>query len=497
MLVLCGPGDNGGDGFVAAELLRAAGWPVNVAAMAAPSRSEASAAAAKAWGGETLALARGAPAKGGLVIDALFGAGLSRALPGDAAAALRKAVLSGAEIVAVDVPSGLDADRGSAPGEAFPCMLTVSFQLRPAHLLQPGRALCGEVVVAEIGAPPVGQLDLWENTPALWAARWPWPQVSAHKMQRGRLVVVSGGPSQTGAARLAARAGLRIGAGLVTVLSPQEALLVNAVALEAVMVRAFDTEAELLAGAEHADAVVIGPGAGVTEATADNVLALAQTGAALIVDADALTVFRDDPGELFAALDRDDVLTPHPGEFERVFPGLLAKSPERITAARKAAVRAGSVVVLKGARHGDRRARRALCDQRQRRTLARHRGLGRYPGGGDRGPGGAGDGEFRGGLRGRMGACGGRRPLRPRPDRRRPARPSAPRPEDAPRRPRAHPMTADLKRLARASVEEAGRDYVLVLTCDDGAVVRLLADDEQLDVLADLIDDALGTATDD
>lgn len=115
------------------------------------------------------------------------------------------------------------------------------------------------------------------------------------------------------------------------------------------MVRAFDTEAELRALAEPADAVVIGPGAGVTEATADNVLALAQTGAALVVDADALTVFRDDPAELFSALDRDDVLTPHPGEFERVFPGLLNDSPERITAARRAAELAGCVVLLKGA----------------------------------------------------------------------------------------------------------------------------------------------------
>ena len=349
-LVLCGPGDNGGDGYVAAVRLREAGWPVRVAALpAGASRSAAAITAAQAWGEAVEAVAPGASAGAGLVIDALFGAGLSRAIPSAAGETLRAAARGGGALVAVDVPSGVDADAGTAPEGAPTCALTVSFQLRPAHLLQPSRSLCGEVRVADIGAPPVEPPRLWENGPGLWAARFPWPQPATHKMQRGRLVVVSGGASHTGAARLAARAGLRAGAGLVTVASPGEALLVNAVALEAVMVRAFDTEAELRALAEPADAAVIGPGAGVTEATADNVLALAQTGAALVVDADALSVFRDDPAELFSALDRDDVLTPHPGEFERVFPGLMQGSPERITAARRAAERAGCVVLLKGA----------------------------------------------------------------------------------------------------------------------------------------------------
>ncbi len=349
-LVLCGPGDNGGDGFVAARRLREAGWDVRVAALpAGASRSQAATAAASAWHAPVERVSPAAVGGAELVIDALFGAGLSRPPPPEAVEALRAAARAGAPLVAADVPSGVEADTGRAPEGAAPCALTVSFQLRPAHVLQPSRGLCGEVRIADIGAPPAGRVRLWENGPGLWGPRFPWPPASTHKMQRGRLVVVSGGASHTGAARLAARAGLRAGAGLVTVASPQEALLVNAVALEAVMVRAFDTEAELRALAEPADAVVIGPGAGVTEATADNVLALAQTGAALVVDADALTVFRDDPAELFSALDRDDVLTPHAGEFERVFPGLLKDAPERITAARRAAERAGCVVLLKGA----------------------------------------------------------------------------------------------------------------------------------------------------
>jgi hydroxyethylthiazole kinase-like uncharacterized protein yjeF len=188
-----------------------------------------------------------------------------------------------------------------------------------------------------------------ENGPELWLPRFPWPSAASHKHARGRLIVVSGEAWSTGAARLAARGALRIGAGLVTVLSPPEALASNAAHLEAVMLRPFETDLELEQAAADVDAAVIGPAAGVTETTLLNVLALARTGAALVLDADAITIFRDDPEELFSVLDRDDVLTPHPGEFERLFPGLLAASPERITAARRAAERAGAVVLLKGA----------------------------------------------------------------------------------------------------------------------------------------------------
>jgi hydroxyethylthiazole kinase-like uncharacterized protein yjeF len=173
--------------------------------------------------------------------------------------------------------------------------------------------------------------------------------VAAHKNTRGRLIVVSGEAWRTGAARLAARGGLRIGAGLVTVLSPPDALAVNAAHLEAVMLVPFETDQELAEAAEAAEAAVIGPAAGVNDDTLANVLALARTGAALVIDADALTVFREDPEELFSVLDRDDVLTPHPGEFERVFPGLLKSAANKVEAAREAARRAGAVVLVKGA----------------------------------------------------------------------------------------------------------------------------------------------------
>jgi hydroxyethylthiazole kinase-like uncharacterized protein yjeF len=171
--------------------------------------------------------------------------------------------------------------------------------------------------------------------------------VDAHKHARGRLGVVSGKASQTGAARLAARAGLRIGAGLVRILCPPDAVAVIAPAIEAIMLTPFGSDEVLAEAAANLDAVVIGPAAGVNDATRANVRALAETGAALVVDADGLTVFEGWPDDLFEVLDRDDVLTPHEGEFRRLFPGLLEQGRE--AAAVEAATRAGAVVVLKGA----------------------------------------------------------------------------------------------------------------------------------------------------
>ncbi|HEV2532909.1 NAD(P)H-hydrate dehydratase [Phenylobacterium sp.] len=345
VIVACGPGNNGGDGYVAARVLKARGWPVQVRALGEPTTEDAKAARAL-WDGLV------GPLDGGfgeaVVVDAMFGAGLSRPLQGAAAAAAQAMAQVSEKVVAVDVPSGVPGDTGKPLGPSASARLTVTFQAKkPAHVLEPGRGLCGEVLVADIGLGETSA-KLFENGPELWLARFPWPDATSHKHARGRLIVVSGEAWSTGAARLSARGGLRIGAGLVTLLSPPDALAANAAHLEAIMLRGFETDVELEQGAAQVDAAVIGPAAGVSESTLLNVLALARTGAALVLDADAITVFRDDPEELFSLLDRDDVLTPHPGEFDRIFPGLLAGSPERITAARKASERAGAVVLLKG-----------------------------------------------------------------------------------------------------------------------------------------------------
>jgi hydroxyethylthiazole kinase-like uncharacterized protein yjeF len=346
VLVLCGPGNNGGDGYVIARLLAARGWPVEVRALTEPTTDDARAARGR-WEGPVGPVDGAIPA--GLVIDAMFGAGLSRALDGAAAAAATALAARPEAVVAVDIPSGVPGDTGKPAGAAVCAGLTVTFHARKLGVaLEPGRNLCGEVVVADIGLGETPS-KLVENGPELWLPRFPWPTAASHKHARGRLIVLSGEAWSTGAARLAARAGLRIGAGLVTIYSPQEALASNAAHLEAVMLRPFDTDFELEQAGDNADAAVVGPAAGVTETTLLNVLALARTGAALVIDADAITVFRDDPSELFSVLDRDDVLTPHPGEFERLFPGLLKSAPERLTAARQAAEKAGAVVLLKGA----------------------------------------------------------------------------------------------------------------------------------------------------
>jgi len=345
-LVLCGPGNNGGDGYVAARVLKERGWPVEVRSAGEPATQDAQATSAR-WYGATKPL-NGQGLEPGVWIDALFGAGLSRPLDGPAAAAALRMAEAPGRVVAIDVPSGVPGDTGKPRGVAARAALTVTFHAKKlAHLLEPGRSRCGEVVVAEIGLAATPSLTM-ENGPELWLPRFPWPTAASHKHARGRLVVVSGEAWSTGAARLSARGALRIGAGLVTVLSPPEALSINAGHLEAVMLRGFETDLELEQAAKEVDAAIIGPAAGVGEPTLLNVLALARTGAALVLDADAITVFREDPEELFSLLDRDDVLTPHPGEFERLFPGLLAGSPERVTAARRAAEKAGAVVLLKG-----------------------------------------------------------------------------------------------------------------------------------------------------
>ena len=349
-LVLCGPGANGGDGYVAARKLAEAGWPVRVGALGDRAALTGDARdAALAWMGWVDAATVSLVEPDALIVDALFGAGLSRPLEG-IAAALADATKDH-DVVAVDVPSGLDGDGAAPTGPTFRAGLTVTFvRKKPAHVLAPGRFVCGDVVVADIGAPEQAlnerNVKLWENSAALWTLPWPGPE--AHKHARGHAMIVSGGHGQTGAARLAARAALRVGAGLVTVLSPPLAMRENAAHLTAIMLSEVKDAAAVCAAAEQAGSVVVGPAAGVTPRTRETVLALAAAGARLVLDADALSVFAPDPYALFAALRPHAVLTPHPGEFRRLFSDLAEGFFARVQRARAAAERAGCVVLLKG-----------------------------------------------------------------------------------------------------------------------------------------------------
>jgi ADP-dependent NAD(P)H-hydrate dehydratase / NAD(P)H-hydrate epimerase len=360
VLVLAGPGNNGGDGFVVARYLFERGWDVQLALFGDPAGLKGDAAEmAKRWPGE---IERCSPALidgTALIVDALFGAGLSRPLDGAAKDTVAAVNVSDAPIVAVDVPSGLQGDFArpldGIDGVCIEADLTVTFfRKKIAHVLMPGRLRCGQIVVADIGIP-TAVLDtihpqIFENSPSLWGDVYPWPEPLGHKYGRGHAVVVSGPAHATGAARLAAISALRAGAGLVSVASPPEAVPVNAVALTAVMIKSISGASDMaeLLRDRRFNAVVIGPGCGIGRATQDMVAAVLASSAGAVVDADALTSFAGEPNALFLLLREPAVLTPHAGEFERIFPGLLARSATRIEAVRAAAAAAKCTVLLKG-----------------------------------------------------------------------------------------------------------------------------------------------------
>lgn len=356
VLVLCGPGNNGGDGFVVARMLRDAGWPVRVGVYGDVGALKGDAAImARKWGGAMERAVPGACAEAGLIVDALVGAGLSRDVEGELAELIGAINAAKAPVVAVDMPSGVDGATGEVRGSAVEAELTVTFfRCKPGHLLQPGAALCGSVQLADIGIADavLEEMDIrtFENGPKRW--QLPRRAVAGHKYTSGHCVVVSGDEFHSGAARLAARAAARIGAGLVTIAGDAAALRVHAAHVTAIMLAEAGDAGGLsaLLADRRKNAVVIGPGAGVTTRTRAMVLAALESEAALVLDADALTAFAQDPDTLFAGIAgrRPDsvVLTPHEGEFTRLFGSLAGGKIER---AKAAAVRSGAVLLYKGA----------------------------------------------------------------------------------------------------------------------------------------------------
>ncbi len=351
VLVLCGPGNNGGDGLVAARYLKSWGWPVSLMLLGEHSKLKGDALAnADRWEGEVLAPDPSAIDGDVIVIDALFGAGLTRPLDGDAAALVEAVEQRRPDCVAVDVPSGLDGDTGMPLGIAPSADHTVTFfRRKPAHLLLPGRGLCGSVTVIDIGTP-TGVLDeiaprTFANDPVLWARSLPRAMAGDHKYSRGHLAIIGGG-EMTGAARLAARGARRAGAGLVSLLCPPEARSIYLQGDPGNLVFSFEDAPALadLLGRRRRNAVLVGPGNGVTDRTRANTIAALRSGHPCILDADALTVFEDDPGHLFSWIKGPVVLTPHSGEFDRLF----GMDGDRLNKARAAAATSGAVVLLKG-----------------------------------------------------------------------------------------------------------------------------------------------------
>lgn len=333
-LVLCGPGNNGGDGTVTARLLAERGWPVALARLASPRAGSDAAQAAEGWSGPEAAFSPGAARRAELVIDAVFGAGLSRDVDGLVAETLGAA----RHLVAVDVPSGVDGTTGAVRGSAPQAALTVTFvRLKPGHLLLPGRTLCGETVLADIGMPPAAlpEMRTWRNARGIW--HLPALDPAGHKYTRGHVTVLGGG-TMTGAARLAAAAVRRGGAGMVTI-AARRAADVYRTGEPGIIV----TEAPLdtLLEDPRRHVWVCGPGLGAEDARAALPRLLA-AGRAVVADADALTAHADRPEALSGAA----VLTPHAGEFARLFGSL---GEDRMGAVRHVASQLGTVVLLKGA----------------------------------------------------------------------------------------------------------------------------------------------------
>lgn len=363
--ILCGPGNNGGDGYVVARLLHERGLDVRVFASAPPRQGSDAALAARDCSVRPEPLSVFRATRERLVVDALFGAGLSKEIGGPEAEAIGSTQAAGCPVVAVDLPSGVSGDSGAILGAAFSATLTVTFfRAKPGHFLYPGRERCGAIVVADIGIAPTviegAGIKLWENGPHVWRSDFPSPSSQAHKYTRGHVAVFSGGASATGAARLSARAVARIGAGAVTMLSPWSALLVNAAHLTSIMLQRADTlaDVETFVANRRPAAALLGPGFGVGETA--RLFALFLLGQrkgdlkGVVLDADAITSFAEEPRSLLERMVDGEmpelVLTPHAAEFERLFPDIAAdRSLSKVERARAAALQASAVVLLKGA----------------------------------------------------------------------------------------------------------------------------------------------------
>ncbi|MEM6384130.1 MAG: NAD(P)H-hydrate dehydratase [Pseudomonadota bacterium] len=362
VLVACGPGNNGGDGYVLAKFLAAAGYHSTVLALGNPANLTGDAAwAHETWGGLAITpsmLDPGTYRQQDLLVDALFGAGLSRGLEGEAAQLVGYFNDADRPVLSVDLPSGLDGRTGQPLGPSIHATQTVTFHRRkPGHVLLPGRNLCGEVLVADIGIDSAACADVG------FAARLTGPGLTkplqtpapldSHKYDRGAALIMAGPLETAGAGLLAAQAALRTGAGLVTLGGSRtlhEASLGVSPALMRALVETPANLARVLANPKLS-VCALGPGLAPDEATRQLVYAVLQSSASVVLDAGALTAFagmRDMMLDAIHGRKAPTILTPHAGEFARLF-GPMDPDVSKIEAAQRAAGLSGAVIVLKGA----------------------------------------------------------------------------------------------------------------------------------------------------
>lgn len=366
VVVLCGPGNNGGDGFVVARLLAAAGWPVRLGFWGDQARLPPEAKRqAELWTGPLEAISPQLVAEAALIVDALFGLGLNRSIDKELAEILAT-ISSRMSVIAVDISSGVGGDDGLvhgmdgnlaevlAQGRAIKADVTVTFcRAKPGHYLWPGSALAGEVVVADIGISD----DIIQkispkaavNHPALWQNQLPRLLKNTHKYQRGYAVIYAGA-TMTGAARLAARAAMRIGAGVVALASPPEAAGIYSLALETAVIKPIVTTDDFtkLISDKRVGAILVGPGNGVSQVTKDRCLAAMNTGRPVIIDADGITALSGDNRYIINNKLNDILISPHEGEFARLFGSLPEAGGSKLARARLAARQSGAIVLLKG-----------------------------------------------------------------------------------------------------------------------------------------------------
>ena len=354
-LVLCGPGNNGGDGYVTARILKNNGIPVRVASLRDPNTLTNDAAKHFAlWGGHAEHAGNISIQKENLlIIDALFGSGLTRPLTNEVLKISQTIAQNNLDCIAIDIPSGVNGNTGNILGGAIKASKTITFSRpKPGHFLYPGRSFCGKVLVKDIGISDknIDKIapQLFINKPKLWQknAKFLHRHWTDHKYTRGHATVISG-KKMPGAARLAAQAARRIGAGLVTITCPPDNFATLSAGEPGTLIKSAPTQKQLMKilNDRRQNAILVGPGTGLTKKTNAIVLqVLAMQNKTIVLDADALSIFEKNPNTLFSAIKMPCILTPHEAEFKRLFP----MQGDRLSAVRKAAKLSGAIIILKG-----------------------------------------------------------------------------------------------------------------------------------------------------